>query len=262
MSAHAPAATSPILEICVDNTSSASAAAEGRADRIELCTNLPEGGTTPSAGLIRIVRAIFSRKMMVLIRPRGYDFLYSEPDMAAMVHDIRTARELGADGVVIGCLTREGTVDAAACRRLMTAAEGMEITFHRAFDMTRDLSEALEAVSALGIRRILTSGGRRQAPEATSELARLVRQAAGRLSIMAGGGLTESNVSELVRDTGVREVHMSARAPYRSLMVHRNNDCGMGAYSQDREYEWKQTSVEKVQRAKEALEGLSEKAAT
>src|SRR5690349_13848288 len=143
--------SSVVLEICADCLGSAQAAAAGGADRLELCANLPEGGTTPSAGLIRVVRTVFPGRLMILIRPRGYDFLYSEPEMDAMLHDIHAARTLGADGVVIGCLTPEGWVDKVRCRRLIGAAEGLDITFHRAFDMTQDLFQALEDVMELGI---------------------------------------------------------------------------------------------------------------
>ena len=142
-----------MLEICIDGMASARAALAGGADRVELCANLPEGGTTPSAGMIRAVRSAFPGGLMVIIRPRGYDFLYSEDELEVMLHDVCVARELGADGVVIGCLTAEGCVDAARCQRLLDAAGSMDVTFHRAFDMTRDLGEALEDILALEIGR-------------------------------------------------------------------------------------------------------------
>src|SRR4051812_14187504 len=123
--------TRHMLEICIDCVASARAAAEGGADRVELCANLPEGGTTPSAGMIRAVRSAFKGVLMVMIRPRGYDFLYSEDEMQVMLHDIAIAREAGADGIVFGCLTAEGQVDATKCRRLLAQARPLDATFHR-----------------------------------------------------------------------------------------------------------------------------------
>lgn len=242
-----------MLEICIDSIGSARAAADGGADRVELCANLPEGGTTPSAGTLRVVRQIFSGAVMVLIRPRGYDFLYSAAETDAMLHDIRLARELGADGVVIGCLTADGRVDRERCARLRDAAESMDVTFHRSFDLSRDLAEALDDVHALGIRRILTSGGRADVPAGTETIAGLVRRAADRVSIMPGGGVTELNLAEVVRRTGVREIHLSARDTVRSAMKFRNEGCSMGAFSKDHEYEWREASVEKIRAAKQAL---------
>lgn len=242
-----------MLEICIDGVASARAAAAGGADRVELCANLPEGGTTPSAGMIREVRAVFSGGLMVIIRPRGYDFLYSEDEMAVMLHDIRVSRELGADGVVIGCLSADGSVDRERCSRLLDAARGMDVTFHRAFDMTRDLEEALDDVAKLGIRRVLTSGGAADVPGGLARIAKLVQRAAGRVSIMPGGGVTESNVGEIVRATGVREIHLSARAEVQSGMKFRNEHCGMGTFSTGREYQWREASAVKVRVAKEAL---------
>ena len=250
MGAHSVA---PVLEICVDSVASALAAAAGGADRLELCANLPEGGTTPSAGLIRTVRAVFPGRLMVLIRPRGYDFLYSQPEMNAMLHDIVTARTLGADGVVIGCLTQEGRIDVVRCRQLIAAAVGLDITFHRAFDMSRDLAEGLEDVTGLGIRRILTSGGQADVIRGSAIIADLVGRAGERITVMPGGGVTHENLAEIVRATGVREVHLSARQAVRSSMLHRNENCGMGVYSQAHEYEWRETSAEYVRLARQAL---------
>ena len=242
-----------MLEICIDGVASARAAAAGGADRVELCANLPEGGTTPSAGMIRAVRSAFNGGLMVIIRPRGYDFLYSPDELEVMLHDIRTARDLGADGVVIGCLTAEGRVDQARCERLMEAAGSLDLTFHRAFDMTRDLGEALEDIAKLGIKRILTSGGKPDVPAGISVIESLVRRAGERLSIMPGGGVTEKNLADIVRATGVREIHLSARAGVKSMMAHRNETCSMGAFTAGHEYEWREASVGKVRLARQAL---------
>lgn len=242
-----------MLEICIDGVASAKAAAEGGADRVELCANLPEGGTTPSAGMIRAVRSVFPGGLMVIIRPRGYDFLYSPEEMEAMIHDIETARNLGADGVVIGCLTSNGRVDLERCHHLVQAAGTLDITFHRAFDMTRDMSEALEDIIGLGIPRILTSGGQPDVPSGMDRLAALVNQAAGRVSLMPGGGVTEDNISDIVEKTGVTEIHLSARHLIHGGMTHFNPSCYMGTFSKEDEYSWKEASLEKVTAAKAAL---------
>ena len=242
-----------MLEICIDGVASARAAAAGGADRVELCANLPEGGTTPSAGMIRAVRGVFYGGLMVIIRPRGYDFLYSQDEMEAMFHDIRVAREAGADGVVVGCLTAAGRVDRERCEQLIAAAGTMDITFHRAFDMSRDLDEAMEDIIRLGVGRILTSGGRPDVPGGVPRIAKLVEAAAGRVSIMPGGGVTEDNIPEIVRATGVREIHLSARHPVQGGMGFFNRECHMGAYSKANEYEWREASEEKIRIAKQAL---------
>jgi copper homeostasis protein len=247
-------ASSKKLEICIDGSASARAAAEGGADRVELCANLPEGGTTPSAGMIRAVRGLFKGELMVLIRPRGYDFLYSEEEMQVMLHDIRVARELGADGVVIGCLTPEGRIDLGKCERLLAAAGPLDVTFHRAFDMSRNLNEALEEIIGLGIKRVLTSGGQAEVIAGSSAIKELTRLAGARASIMPGGGVTEENLAQLLGDTRVHEVHLSARGPVRSGMTYRNERCGMGVYSAEHEYEWRSASVEKIRQAKRVLE--------
>lgn len=242
-----------MLEICVDTVASARAAALGGADRVELCANLPEGGTTPSAGLIRAVRAVFPGGLMVIIRPRGYDFLYSEDEMEAMLHDIDVALNLGADGVVIGCLTPEGRVDLTRNRRLLAAAGRLDVTFHRAFDMTRDLAEALEDIHALDVRRILTSGGRRDVPSGQEIIAALVRQSGGRVSLMPGGGVTPEGVEACLLATGAREIHLSARHAVRGGMAFVNPECHMGSFSKTNEYAWRETGEELVRAAKAGL---------
>ena len=250
-----------MIEICIDGVASAIAAAKAGADRVELCANLPEGGTTPSAGMIHRVRAVFPGALMVIIRPRGYDFLYSDEEMEVMLHDIQVARAAGADGVVIGCLLADGRVDVARCRKLIDAAGPMDVTFHRAFDMSFDLGEALEEIAGLGIRRILSSGGQPDVASGILNLTRLVELARGRVSIMPGGGVTEENIAQIVQATGATEVHLSARETVRGGMVYQNLNCAMGTFSGANEYEWRQASEEKIRLAKvRMLEALASRA--
>ena len=254
--AAASADSTAMLEICIDGVASAHAAGKGGADRVELCANLPEGGTTPSAGMIRSVRRVFSGGLMVIIRPRGFDFLYSQDEVDVMLEDIRVSRQLGADGVVIGCLNADGSVDRERCGRLIDAAGPMDITFHRAFDMTRDLGEALETIHSLGMKRILTSGGKPGVPAGMAVISELVKQSAGRVSLMPGGGVTAGNLSEIVTSTGVREIHLSARSPVNGGMIYRNEGCFMGAFSKADEYTWREASEDLIRQARTALDSL------
>lgn len=217
------------FEICANSVASCMAAQEGGADRVELCSGIPEGGTTPSFGMIRSARESIDIALNVIIRPRGGDFLYSPDELKEMVYDIQMAKELGADGVVFGCLTKEGHVDKLAMARLMEAAEGLPVTFHRAFDHTADPMLALEDIIDLGCARILTSGCRPTAMEGAALLSQLVKEAGDRIIIMPGCGVNERNIAELARLSGAREFHFSAREPVVSGMIYRNPDVAMGS---------------------------------
>jgi copper homeostasis protein len=199
----------PILvEACVDSVASALAAERGGARRLELCDALFDGGTTPSAGMIAACKATVSIPVFVMIRPRGGGFVYSDAERDVMRRDVIAARDLGADGVVIGGLRSDGTVDLTLVRDLLEAAQGLSVTFHRAFDFTPDLRASLETLAAAGVRRVLTAGGAARAVEGAATLANLVRQAGSRLVVIAGGGVREDNVRRLVSVSGVREVHV------------------------------------------------------
>lgn len=199
------------LEICAASLASALAAQAGGAHRIELCQNLEQGGTTPSYGLIKEVRARLHIPVFVLIRPRPGGFVYNEDELAIMQTDIETCRALGCAGVVLGALDAAGRVDQAACRTFIATAGPLEVTFHRAFDASPDQSGALEAISALGCQRVLTSGGQPTAEAGQAQLAALVAQAAGRVRIMPGAGITAANVRALAARTGALEFHASAK---------------------------------------------------
>ena len=197
-----------LVEACVDSVASAVAAERGGAHRLELCDALFDGGTTPSAGMIAACREAVSIPVFVIIRPRGGGFVYTDAERDVMRRDVVAARELGADGVVIGGLRPDGSVDRELVDLLSDSARDLPVTFHRAFDVTRDLDAALEALVDAGVRRVLTSGGAPTAMEGATTLARLVRQADSRITVMAGGGVREENVLDLVRVSGVREVHV------------------------------------------------------
>lgn len=217
-----------VLEVCAGDIDSAVNACAGGAERIELCSALSEGGITPSCGLVAEA-LLLGMRVHVLIRPRGGDFLYNEAEVKTMVSDIMALRQLGADGVVIGALTAEGDVDMDACRRMVDAAQGMSVTFHRAFDRCRCAEEALEQVIALGCNRVLTSGQAATAFEGIDMLQRLVSQAAGRIVIMPGCGVNAGNAAEILRRTGATEIHASASGEVLSGMKFSRSDVYMGA---------------------------------
>ncbi|WP_108472963.1 copper homeostasis protein CutC [Rhodanobacter thiooxydans] len=210
-----------ILEIAANSVASALAAQEGGAGRVELCTALELGGLTPSHAQIALARERLRIPLYVLIRPRAGDFLYSELEGEAMQRDIETCVALGCDGVVLGMLDAEGHVDMSRCRALIAAAGTLGVTFHRAFDLSRDPARALEDIVALGCERVLTSGAQASAVEGTALIRDLVAQAAGRLAVMPGAGVTAQNIAALAAATGAREFHASAKRQLPSAIRHR-----------------------------------------
>jgi copper homeostasis protein len=223
-------------EICIDSVEGAIAAGEAGADRVELCANLLEGGTTPSLGLMEITIARAKLPVQVMIRPRGGDFLYSEIEIEMMLHDIAAAKAARAGGVVFGCLTADGQVDRALTQRLVAAARPLTVTFHRAFDVARDPLEALQTLIGLGIDRLLTSGQAPNALEGAPLIRRLIELAAGRVVVMPGGGITARNVARIVKDTGAGEIHFAALSEAPSGMTHRNAEVFMGGELRPAEY--------------------------
>lgn len=216
-----------LVEVAVDSVESAQAAQGGGAERVELCAGLSEGGTTPSAGLMAVCRQRLAIPLFVLIRPRAGDFLYSAAELEVMRSDIAVARDAGADGIVTGALGGDGTVDVDHTRALCEAAHPLPVTFHRAFDFTRDAMEALAAVASTGVTRILTSGRAATALDGIVTLTALVRAAPRGMTIVAGGGVTEDNVTRIVSATGVQEVHVRAATRRDSAMSYRRADLSL-----------------------------------
>lgn len=223
-------------ELCAYSVEACEAARRAGVTRVELCASPCEGGTTPSAAAIRMVRRIEGLQLSVMVRPRGGDFLYSDTEFRQMLDEVCFVRECGADGVVFGVLTADGRVDAQRTAALVAEAGPMQTTFHRAFDMACDLSEALEAAVAAGCTRILTSGGCNTAAEGIDMLRVLVVQAAGRIELMAGSGVNPSNVRRLAA-TGVDAVHFSARSVRSGSMEYRNPRVSMGGCGDISEYD-------------------------
>jgi copper homeostasis protein len=201
-----------LIEIAVFNLESAIVAYKSGAHRIELCSAPAEGGLTPSAATMRLARKHVKIPIHVMIRPREGDFCYSEIEFEAMLLDIAAAKIAGMEGVVAGILNPDGTVDEQRMALLVDAASPMNVTFHRAFDMTRDQNEALEAVIYAGCARILTSGGQQTAPQGIEKLTELVNKAGNRISIMPGSGVNLNNIKNIAEVTGAGEIHLSARS--------------------------------------------------
>lgn len=238
------------FEICANSVESCLAAQEGGADRVELCAGIPEGGTTPSYGEIKLARKLLTKtKLHVIIRPRGGDFLYTPLELERMEEDIRICRELGVDGVVFGCLTEEGEIDREANRRLVELARPMSVTFHRAFDRTADPMKALEDIISLGCNRILTSGQQPKAIDGISLLAQLEKKLKEYplppIQLLAGSGVNEENIRQIFDATGIHEYHFSARVNVVSKTKHYNHEVYMGAKGAD-ESNSLVTSAEKV----------------
>jgi copper homeostasis protein len=212
------------LEICCFTINSCILAAKNGADRIELCANPQEGGTTPSYGMIRTVRALVDIQVFPIIRPRGGDFLYETPDLTSMRRDIQWCKNSGCEGVVIGMLKNDGSVDQETLRRFVDLAYPLEVTFHRAFDRVADPFTALEAIIDAGCQRILTSGLQPTVPQGLPLIRELVTRARERIIIMPGSGVRSSNLEELTRESGAREFHSSARVLTPSAMTYINAD--------------------------------------
>jgi copper homeostasis protein len=244
-----------ICEICVDSATAVRAAREAGANRVELCVALLEGGLTPSRGMIRQARRIDGVGLHVMIRPRGGDFLFDADEMAIMWSDVEAAKDEGADGVVIGLLTREAEIDMARSQALIELARPMSVTFHRAFDMTREPFAALETLIGLAVDRVLTSGQETTVLEGLPLLAELVRRAGSRIVVMPGGGITSRNVERIVSAIKPKEIHFACLDPICSDMRFRREHVFMGGELRPPEYTRMATSAQAIRTVMANLTG-------
>jgi len=207
-----------IIEIATSDFATTKSAVEGGADRIELCANLAEGGTTPSYGSIKQCREAFDVQLYPIIRPRGGDFLYSKDEFELMMHDARLCKALGCDGIVVGLLNMDGTIDLVRTAQLVEAVYPMGVTFHRAFDRCKDPFVALEELIEIGCERILTSGQKPSVVDGVDLVSELNKKADGRIIIMPGSGVRKENIKMLAEKTGCTEFHSSLRSKAKSAM--------------------------------------------
>ena len=245
------------LEVVVYNIESALKAQEGGADRIELCDNPGEGGTTPSFGIIEIVRGNISLDVFVMIRPRGGDFCYTSWEFHCMKRDIWQCQKTSVDGVVFGILTPDGRIDKKRCKELIDRSRPLKVTCHRAFDMTRDPFEALEDCIEVGFDRVLTSGQQPQVSQGTELIAELIKKANGRIAIMPGAGVNENTVERIISLTKATEIHFSAMSSRASQMEFKNeNIVGMGD-DEGSEFLVRTVDPDRVRKMRQLAEGAS-----
>ena len=242
-----------IFEVCIDSVEAALAAQQGGAQRVELCADLLEGGTTPSGGTIQLARQRIDIDLNVIIRPRGGDFCYSDVEFEVMRRDIQLAKQVGANGVVIGILNEDGTIDEERTAELIRLARPLSVTFHRAFDMTCDPYQALATLIELGVDRILTSGQAISVLEGLDLIADLVRRATDRIIIMPGGGITERNIKKIVEESGAKEIHFVAPASAESRMQYRNPNAFMGGELRPPEFSLTVTDPQRVRQIVRAV---------
>lgn len=241
-----------LLETCADSVQSAIEAEKGGADRIELCANLVIGGTSPGESLFRQVREHTGLKIRTLLRPRFGDFCYDQYEFRTLCDEVRLFQRLGADGVVIGILRPDGTLNMEQMRALREEAGDMGVTLHRAFDVCRDADEAMEQCIELGIDTILTSGQKSSAWEGRDQIAELVKKSAGRIEILAGAGISAETIEKLIPYTKACAYHMSGKIVTDSRMKFRREGVPMGIPGFG-EFEIWQTSADKVREASEVL---------
>ena len=244
-----------VLECCVDSVESAINATNGGASRIELCSNLIIGGTTPDVALVKEIRKYTDIRIHALIRPRFGDFCYTEHEMEIMKSQIRALKDAGVEGVVIGVLDEEGNLDVPKMQELIQEASGLSVTLHRAFDMCRNPFQTLEEAILLGVHTILTSGQKQSAWEGRELLAELIKIANGRIDIMAGAGIDASVIEKLIPVTGGTSYHMSGKITMDSPMKYRKTEVSMGLPSLS-EYEIWRTSEEMIKKAVDILDNF------
>lgn len=241
-----------ILEVCVDSVESAISAVKGGADRLELCANLPIGGTTPSLLLFQKIRKISPIPMHILIRPRFGDFLYTDYEFEMMKETVSEYRKAGAEGIVIGILKADGNLDVKRMKALIGVAGGMWVTLHRAFDVCADPLKTLQEARAIGVNTVLTSGQKNLCTEGAELIRELVRQSKGEIEVLVGGGVAAGVITELAPQTGATAFHMSGKEVVASAMEYRNQDVKMGVADMDEFEHWRTNEIN-VRQAKLAL---------
>lgn len=249
------------LECCVDSVESAIEGKIGGADRLELCSNLIIGGTTPTSSLFQLVRSRVDMPIHVLIRPRVGDFCYSNTEFELIRYEVLQFRKLGADGIVIGCLTPEGALDVEKMKQLKEIAGEIKITLHRAFDMAMDPIATLEVAKTLGIHTILTSGQKNTCSEGKELIKKLVDHSENTIDIMVGAGLKAGMVKTFYKDTGAVTYHTSGKVDIPSQMTFRNPDISMGSSSFN-EYTLLRTHHQNIRAIKEEIEELEKEEAS
>jgi copper homeostasis protein len=256
--------TRVLLEVIVSSWDDACAAAAGGADRFELCGALALGGLTPSLGTLDAIKAETDISVMFMLRPREGGMAYSQREFGVMLRDAELALESGADGLVFGFLTDEGEVDEGRCRTLLNLArqapKPVQTVFHRAYDVVRNPRRALEQLIELNVTRVLTSGRAPTAPDGLDELRRTVEQAAGRIEVLPGGGIRLENLEELVRRTGVEQVHLSLMAPVQDPSTAANPAIHFGAPTAAGDGEYRALDASAVRRVRVLLDGLAQTA--
>ncbi|HNZ94933.1 MAG TPA: copper homeostasis protein CutC [Sphaerochaeta sp.] len=237
----------PKIEICLDSVESIIASEQGGADRVEFCSDLFEGGLTPSLGMFKVAKGRTAIPINVMIRPRGGDFCYSDLEFEAMKEDARLFKEAGANALVFGILTPEGKIDKKRSRELIAIARPLPVTFHRAFDMTSDPFEAIEDLIELGVERVLTSGGEASVLEGADLLARLIKEYGNRIVIMPGAGITKRNFEKIHSIIKADEYHLYLHSEQPSKMVHRKDHVYMGGLLRQEEYLVQHTDQSRVE---------------
>lgn len=241
------------IEICVDSVESCINAEKGGADRLELCGNMFEGGTTPSYGVLQLAREMVSKPIYAMVRPRGGDFCYNDIEFEIMKREIKLMKELKIDGIVFGILTKEGKVDKERCSKLLDLWGTNKATFHRAIDVSSNLNEACEDIISLGFERILTSGGEANVMSGIIKLKELIEKYNDKIIIMPGSGINERNI-EYINDTiKANEYHMTANKTVESVMQYRNENVFMGASLRPPEFSVKYTDENKVKNIKSKI---------
>ncbi len=249
------AETPVLIEICLDSVESIIAAERGGADRVEFCSDLFEGGLTPTLGMFKTAKRHSTIAISVMIRPRGGDFCYSDLEFETMLNDAKLFKDAGADALVFGILNTDGTIDRERSAEFIKAVSPLPVTFHRAFDMAKDPYEAMETLIDLGVKRVLTSGQEASVPEGLDLLAELIERYGDKIIIMPGAGITERNFKKIHAQLGAREYHLYLHTDTPSRMTHRADHIYMGGLLRQPEYTIQHTDTKLVQAMVKTVDG-------